>query len=160
MSVFHCIPCYGKHIADSLCSVAKFPFFFSACKCYGNSECKDENNTSICLKCHNNTTGSQCQFCKKHFVGDPTSPDDSSRRCQPCSEYCHSHSEICVSREEYLKTYDVVSAFILISIGTDAVMKACTSSVLITSCFLNWRNENQLNLGSRMRTSTADCPAH
>ncbi len=41
------------------------------CKCNKHSECAGLNKLDICLNCQNNTMGSQCQFCKPFFVGDP-----------------------------------------------------------------------------------------
>ncbi len=41
------------------------------CKCNKHSECAGLNKLDVCLNCQNNTMGSQCQFCKPFFVGDP-----------------------------------------------------------------------------------------
>lgn len=69
------------------------------CQCSGHSNCAGPDQLDVCLECHNNTIGKQCEKCDKFFVGDPKN----NGKCQSCFDYCHGHSEICVAdfREEF-----------------------------------------------------------
>lgn len=63
------------------------------CLCNGHSNCESSSRLDICLKCHNNTMGEQCEKCQPLFVGNPRE----GHACQPCLDYCHGHSDICVA---------------------------------------------------------------
>ncbi|KAH8324231.1 hypothetical protein KR074_001932 [Drosophila pseudoananassae] len=70
------------------------------CLCNGHSNCESSSRLDICLKCHNNTMGEQCEKCQPLFVGNPRE----GHACQPCLDYCHGHSDVCVA-------YDADPAF-------------------------------------------------
>lgn len=40
------------------------------CQCNGHANCKGPDQLDICLECHNNTVGDQCDQCKPLYVGD------------------------------------------------------------------------------------------
>ncbi|ALC38654.1 CG7466 [Drosophila busckii] len=63
------------------------------CLCNGHSNCESSSRLDICLECHNHTMGEQCEKCQPLFVGDPRD----GGACQPCSDYCHGHSDVCVA---------------------------------------------------------------
>ncbi|EDW52069.1 GM16709 [Drosophila sechellia] len=63
------------------------------CLCNGHSNCESSSRLDICLKCHNNTMGEQCEKCQPLFVGNPRE----GHACQPCLDYCHGHSDVCVA---------------------------------------------------------------
>lgn len=63
------------------------------CLCNGHSNCESSQRLDICLECHNNTMGEQCEKCQPLFVGNPRE----GHACQPCLEYCHGHSDVCVA---------------------------------------------------------------
>ncbi|KAH8377850.1 hypothetical protein KR093_007479 [Drosophila rubida] len=63
------------------------------CLCNGHSNCESSSRLDICLECHNNTMGEQCEKCQPLFVGNPRE----GHACQPCLEYCHGHSDVCVA---------------------------------------------------------------
>ncbi|XP_039280047.1 multiple epidermal growth factor-like domains protein 8 isoform X2 [Nilaparvata lugens] len=63
------------------------------CQCNGHSQCAGPDRLDVCLQCHNNTLGSQCQRCKPLFVGSPLD----NGVCVPCSEYCYGHTNICIN---------------------------------------------------------------
>ncbi|XP_067133716.1 multiple epidermal growth factor-like domains protein 8 [Centruroides vittatus] len=65
------------------------------CDCNGHSNCAGPDRLNDCLKCHNNTQGSQCQKCKPFFVGNPTN----GGKCIPCKVYCNGHSDLCFSSD-------------------------------------------------------------
>ncbi|XP_055375614.1 multiple epidermal growth factor-like domains protein 8 isoform X2 [Condylostylus longicornis] len=67
-----------------------------ACECNGHSDCSGPDQLSECLYCHNNTMGLQCEKCKPLFVGNPKNKTS----CVPCKEYCHGHTDVCVSKDE------------------------------------------------------------
>ncbi|XP_030384738.1 multiple epidermal growth factor-like domains protein 8 [Scaptodrosophila lebanonensis] len=62
------------------------------CLCNGHSNCEGPDRLDICLECHNNTMGEQCEKCQPLFVGNPR-----EGHCQPCLEYCNGHTDICVA---------------------------------------------------------------
>ncbi|OTF80398.1 Attractin-like protein, partial [Euroglyphus maynei] len=64
------------------------------CQCHGHSTCSSADHRNECNLCHNNTQGKWCEQCKPFFVGDPTKSG-----CQPCSNICHNHSELCFMEE-------------------------------------------------------------
>ncbi|XP_017786408.1 PREDICTED: multiple epidermal growth factor-like domains protein 8 isoform X2 [Nicrophorus vespilloides] len=63
------------------------------CQCNGHANCEGPDKLDQCLKCHNNTMGTQCEKCLPLFVGDPSD----SGQCIPCEQYCNGHSKICLS---------------------------------------------------------------
>ncbi|XP_043238778.1 multiple epidermal growth factor-like domains protein 8 [Amphibalanus amphitrite] len=63
------------------------------CLCNGHSECAGPDRLDVCLKCHNNTMGDQCEKCQPFFVGEP------SKGCVSCLEFCHGHSDTCIAAE-------------------------------------------------------------
>ncbi|XP_039249986.2 multiple epidermal growth factor-like domains protein 8 [Styela clava] len=65
-----------------------------SCKCNRHSNCKDAENPNVCLHCHNNTVGNQCESCALGYVGDPTK----NITCVKCKEVCNGRSESCVSK--------------------------------------------------------------
>ena len=65
------------------------------CQCHGHSECTGPDRLDVCLKCHNNTMGDQCQFCAPFHVGDPRI-EGSEGKCLPCQDFCHGHSSFCL----------------------------------------------------------------
>ena len=65
------------------------------CLCNGHSDCEGPDKLDVCKKCHNNTTGKQCQKCKPHFVGDPRN----NGQCVSCYDHCNTHAKYCIPRE-------------------------------------------------------------
>ncbi|XP_067001504.2 multiple epidermal growth factor-like domains protein 8 [Anabrus simplex] len=63
------------------------------CQCNGHANCAGPDKLDVCLGCHNNTMGPQCDRCKPLFVGDPTNGGE----CVPCIEYCYGHTHICIN---------------------------------------------------------------
>lgn len=74
------------------------------CQCNGHANCEGPDKLDMCLECHNNTMGAQCEKCKPLFVGDPSD----GGHCVPCLEYCYGHSRICLdnSTEIDIADYD------------------------------------------------------
>ena len=64
------------------------------CNCNGHSNCAGPDKLDVCLKCHNNTMGSQCQKCKPLFVGDPKK----NEKCISCFDYCYKHTDKCFTK--------------------------------------------------------------
>lgn len=64
------------------------------CQCNGHSNCQSPDHLDVCLECHNNTIGNQCEQCKPLFVGDPRNNGE----CVACFDYCHGHTDLCVER--------------------------------------------------------------
>ena len=95
----HCVApdkcqCFFSYVGDS-CG--------TACQCNFHSECASVLELDKCLHCHNNTMGSQCQFCKPFFVGDPKvrkggreEKNEGSGKCESCFSFCHGHSSFCL----------------------------------------------------------------
>ncbi|XP_053675074.1 multiple epidermal growth factor-like domains protein 8 [Anopheles nili] len=66
------------------------------CQCNGHSNCAGPDRLDLCLKCHNNTMGLQCDKCLPFFVGDPRN----SGACVPCSQHCNGQTDLCIAREQ------------------------------------------------------------
>ena len=64
------------------------------CECNGHSDCKGPDQLTECIKCHNNTMGSQCGECKPRFVGNPKD----GGTCRSCFDYCNTHSSKCLTQ--------------------------------------------------------------
>lgn len=64
------------------------------CQCNGHADCKGPDQLDVCLECHNNTVGAQCEQCKPLYVGDPRNNGE----CVACIDYCHGHTDVCVER--------------------------------------------------------------
>lgn len=64
------------------------------CQCNGHSNCQGPDQLDVCLECHNNTIGNQCEQCMPLFVGDPVDNGE----CVSCFDYCHGHTDLCVER--------------------------------------------------------------
>lgn len=64
------------------------------CQCNGHSNCQGPDQLDVCLECHNNTIGNQCEQCQPLYVGDPRDNGE----CVSCSDYCHGHTDLCVER--------------------------------------------------------------
>lgn len=63
------------------------------CQCNGHSNCAGPDRLDVCLECHNNTMGPQCDKCLPLFVGNPAD----NGQCVPCLEYCNGHTRICIN---------------------------------------------------------------
>ncbi|XP_076675323.1 multiple EGF like domains 8 isoform X2 [Andrena cerasifolii] len=63
------------------------------CQCNGHSNCAGPDKLDVCLECHNNTMGPQCDKCLPLFVGNPAD----NGQCVPCLEYCNGHTRICIN---------------------------------------------------------------
>ncbi|XP_043253802.1 multiple epidermal growth factor-like domains protein 8 [Colletes gigas] len=63
------------------------------CQCNGHSNCEGPDKLDVCLECHNNTMGPQCDKCLPLFVGNPAD----NGQCVPCLEYCNGHTRICIN---------------------------------------------------------------
>lgn len=63
------------------------------CQCNGHSNCAGPDKLDVCLKCHNNTMGDQCDKCEPLYVGNPAD----NGQCVPCLEYCNGHTRICIN---------------------------------------------------------------
>lgn len=63
------------------------------CQCNGHSNCAGPDKLDVCLECHNNTMGPQCDKCRPLFVGNPAD----NGQCVPCLEYCNGHTRICIN---------------------------------------------------------------
>lgn len=63
------------------------------CQCNGHSNCAGPDKLDVCLECHNNTKGRQCEKCQPLFVGNPAN----NGHCIPCYEYCNEHTHICIN---------------------------------------------------------------
>lgn len=63
------------------------------CLCNGHSDCEGPDRLDICLECHNNTMGEQCEKCQPLFVGNPRE----GKECVPCLDYCNGHTDVCVA---------------------------------------------------------------
>ncbi|XP_033100156.1 multiple epidermal growth factor-like domains protein 8 [Anneissia japonica] len=74
------------------------------CNCNGHSECSGSDDAGVndCLLCQNNTMGSNCEYCKPLFVGDPRDHG----ACISCTEYCHKKTDVCLTEREYNSTVD------------------------------------------------------
>ncbi|XP_037078652.1 LOW QUALITY PROTEIN: multiple epidermal growth factor-like domains protein 8, partial [Pollicipes pollicipes] len=64
------------------------------CQCNGHSDCAGDDQLDVCLQCHNNTMGDQCEKCQPFFVGEP-----SKGPCVSCLDYCNGHSDTCIAAE-------------------------------------------------------------
>ncbi|XP_038655581.1 laminin subunit alpha-4 [Scyliorhinus canicula] len=69
---------------DEGCTIGFYSTDYGAClpcNCHGHSEqCLD--NSGICTKCQNNTTGDHCEKCLDGYIGDIVQAHHKS--CQPC----------------------------------------------------------------------------
>ncbi|XP_049313887.1 multiple epidermal growth factor-like domains protein 8 [Bactrocera dorsalis] len=65
------------------------------CLCNGHSNCGGPDRLDVCLECHNNTKGAQCEKCKPLFVGNPKE----GHECVPCLAYCNGHSDVCLAQD-------------------------------------------------------------
>ncbi|XP_015608730.1 multiple epidermal growth factor-like domains protein 8 isoform X2 [Cephus cinctus] len=63
------------------------------CQCNGHSNCAGPDKLDVCLMCHNNTMGPQCDKCLPLYVGNPAD----NGQCIPCLEYCNGHTRICIN---------------------------------------------------------------
>ncbi|KAF7989739.1 hypothetical protein HCN44_008413 [Aphidius gifuensis] len=63
------------------------------CQCNGHSNCAGPDKLDECLKCYNNTMGSQCDKCEPLYVGNPAN----NGQCVPCLDYCNGHTRICIN---------------------------------------------------------------
>ncbi|XP_047130543.1 multiple epidermal growth factor-like domains protein 8 isoform X1 [Hydra vulgaris] len=79
------------------------------CQCNGHSNCANETHTSICLDCMHNTIGSTCDKCKPLYVGDPTST--SGLNCQECRSVCNNNTDICMTKEDFVKYKHNIMSF-------------------------------------------------
>ncbi|XP_046588912.1 multiple epidermal growth factor-like domains protein 8 isoform X1 [Neodiprion lecontei] len=63
------------------------------CQCNGHSNCAGPDKLDVCLECHNNTMGPQCEKCLPLFVGNPAD----NGQCVPCLDYCSGHTHVCIN---------------------------------------------------------------
>ena len=88
---------YGACVQPDRCS-CNFGYVGSncsiKCQCNGHADCAGPDKLSECIKCHNNTRGSQCDRCERFFVGNPVN----NGSCVSCYNYCHTHSSECYPR--------------------------------------------------------------
>jgi len=66
------------------------------CQCNKHSNCQSVSHKDVCLACQNNTQGNHCEQCRPRYVGNPRD----GGQCKSCHEFCNTHSNICISKEE------------------------------------------------------------
>ncbi|KAK7078722.1 Multiple epidermal growth factor-like domains protein 8 [Halocaridina rubra] len=105
------------------------------CQCNGHSDCAGPDKLDLCLECHNNTMGDQCEKCKAFFVGDPRN----NGQCVSCYDYCNTHANICIPEEHILSNGTIPMEQLLEVISIDKIKEGAKSDAVCFPCANNTR---------------------
>ncbi|XP_068203463.1 multiple epidermal growth factor-like domains protein 8 [Palaemon carinicauda] len=109
------------------------------CLCNGHSDCEGPDKLNVCLKCHNNTMGEECEKCQPNFVGDPRN----NGHCISCYDYCNKHANYCIPNDLIASSnlsfpldllLDILKMKVTEGARSDAVCLHCANNTMGSRC--------------------------
>ncbi|CAL4062050.1 unnamed protein product, partial [Meganyctiphanes norvegica] len=136
------------------------------CQCNGHSNCAGPDQLDICLECHNNTMGNQCQKCKPLFVGDPSN----NGKCESCYEYCNTHAQFCydanllnssnLTNSWELRVMDIPQFQLTEGARSNAVCVECTNHTTGPRCDDCLQGYSRISTDMRVPCKPCNCNGH